>query len=165
MKEVAQRFAAKNLALENLGPFAYLFAQHFRKGLLLSATQKRFMPNASLLGGHPQEVQILCNFREGKYISRWSLLDLLRHEVLSFSSHFSVAMFFFHPFDFHLRQRSLLKSDPFVRRPKEVASVTAQWPHPLDIGPRSLHWSSTGRSNTLINGTGWGPRVPGLALV
>lgn len=47
----------------------------------------------------------------------------------SFSSHFPLScVCFFPPFNFRLRQRSSLKSDPFVR-PKEVVSQTAgQWP-------------------------------------
>ena len=88
----------------------------------------------SLSEGHTHkcihEVQIFCNFQQGRYISMWSL-DLLSHEVstpLFFLTFLSVVLVFFLPFNFRLRQRSSLKSDPFVR-PKEVVSQTAaQWP-------------------------------------
>ena len=139
-----------------------LFFSAFQEGSTVVGNSKNI--HVSLSEGHThkciEEVRILCNFREGKYICMWSL-DSLSHEVLLFFFSLSSQLCLFLPslqlspeatFVVEIRSfRPTQRSCKSNRRP--MANVTET------MVPRSHHWSSTGRSNTLINGTGWDPRM------
>lgn len=96
-----------------------LFFSAFQEGSTVVGNSKNIY--VSLSEGHThkciEEVRILCNFQEGKYICMWSL-DLLSHEVLLFFFSLSsqLCLFFSFPSTFAWgnvrRWNQILSSDP-----------------------------------------------------